>query len=43
MATSFNTRISLKYDTYEQWHTNNPVLLKGELAIVEVPLETGVA
>lgn len=43
MATSFNTRISLKYDTYEQWHTNNPVLLKGELAIVEVPQSTGVA
>ena len=43
MATSFNTRISLKYDTYEQWHTNNPVLLKGELAIVEVPDSTGVA
>lgn len=43
MATSFNTRISLKYDTYEQWHTNNPVLLKGELGIVEVPASTGVA
>lgn len=43
MATSFNTRISLKYDTYEQWHTNNPALLKGELAIVEVPDSTGVA
>lgn len=40
MAT-FNTRISLKYDTYEQWHTNNPVLLKGEMAIVEVPGSTG--
>ena len=43
MATSFNTRISLKYDTYANWHTNNPVLLKGELAIVEVPASTGVA
>lgn len=42
MAT-FNTRISLKYDTYANWHANNPVLLKGELAIVEVPASTGVA
>ena len=42
MAT-FNTRISLKYDTYANWHANNPALLKGELAIVEVPASTGVA
>ena len=42
MAT-FNTRIQLKYDTYTNWDTNNPVLLKGELAIVEVPASTGVA
>ena len=40
---SFNTRIQLKFDTYEQWHTQNPVLLKGEMAIVEVPASTGVA
>ena len=39
----FNTRISLKYDTYTNWHAANPVLLKGELAIVEVPASTGVA
>ena len=43
MATTFNTRISLKYDSYNNWHTNNPVLLKGEMAVVEVPMETGVA
>lgn len=43
MATTFNTRIQLKYDTYENWDTNNPVLLKGEMAVVEVPVETGVA
>lgn len=43
MATTFNTRIQLKYDTYENWDTNNPTLLKGEMAIVEVPVETGVA
>ena len=40
MAT-FNTRIQLKYDTYTNWHTNNPVLLAGELAIAEIPAETG--
>ena len=39
--TTFNTRIKLKFDTYNNWHTNNPVLLKGEMAIVEVPASTG--
>lgn len=43
MATTFNTRIQLKYDTYTNWDTNNPTLLKGEMAIVEVPDSTGVA
>ena len=28
-----NTRISLKYDSYSEWSTRNPVLLKGEVAI----------
>lgn len=37
----FNTRISLKYDTYENWQTNNPVLLAGEVAITVVPAKTG--
>lgn len=41
MAT-FNTRIQMKYDTYDNWNTNNPVLYKGELAIVEIPDETGI-
>lgn len=40
MAT-FNTRIQLKYDTYTNWHTNNPVLMAGELAIAEIPASTG--
>ncbi len=31
-----NTRIRLKYDSFNNWTTNNPVLLKGELAVVEV-------
>lgn len=32
----FNTRILLKYDTYENWSTNNPNLLKGEMAIAVI-------
>lgn len=40
MAT-FNTRIQLKYDTYNNWYTNNPVLKTGELAIAEIPADTG--
>ncbi len=31
------TRIKLKYDTLANWTSNNPVLLKGEVAFVEVP------
>lgn len=37
MANFLNTRIRLKYDTYQNWYNNNPTLLSGELAIVEVP------
>lgn len=40
MAT-LNTRIQLKYDTYTNWHANNPVLMAGELAIAEIPADTG--
>ena len=36
-----NTRIQLKYDTYENWTTNNLVLKAGEMAITVVPAETG--
>ena len=39
MAT-LNTRIQLKYDTYTNWSTNNPVLRTGELAIAEIPADT---
>ena len=35
--TQLNTRIKLRYDTYANWTDNNPILLKGEVAIVEVP------
>ena len=31
-----NTRILLKYDTYENWSTINPNLLKGEMAIAVI-------
>lgn len=31
-----NTRILLKYDSYENWTTNNPNLLKGEMAIAVI-------
>lgn len=34
---TLNTRIRLKYDTLANWTSNNPVLLAGEVAIVEVP------
>lgn len=32
----FQTRIQLKYDTYANWSTNNPVLKAGEMAIATV-------
>ena len=32
---SLKTRIKLKYDTLTNWSTNNPVLLKGEVALVD--------
>ena len=35
MATrKINTRLVTRNDTYENWSTNNPVLLKGEIAVV---------
>ena len=40
-TTTFNTRISLKYDTYANWVGKDPVLLAGELAVVVVPAATG--
>lgn len=39
--TTFNTRISLKYDAHSEWLTQDPVLLKGEVAIDVVPVDTG--
>jgi hypothetical protein len=34
-----NTRISLKYDLYTNWETNNPVLNKGEVALAYIPAD----
>ena len=34
-----NTRISLKYDLYTNWETNNPVLNKGEVALAYIPTD----
>ena len=38
---TLNTRIQLKYDTFQNWSTNNPILLAGEIAVVEVPTAQG--
>ena len=37
----FQTRVQLKYDTYENWTTNNPILLAGEVAIATVDSTDG--
>lgn len=36
-TTTLNTRIKLRYDTLSNWQSKNPILLKGEVAVVEVP------
>ena len=36
-----NVRLQLKYDTLANWTTNNPVLLKGEIAFTSVPTASG--
>lgn len=41
-SNELQTRIALKYDSYENWTTNNPVLLAGELAIATIPAGTSV-
>lgn len=38
---TFNTRIQMKYDTYANWTTNNPVPLQGEICVVVVPASSG--
>lgn len=35
---NLNTRIALKYDSYANWQEHNPILLKGEIAIAELPV-----
>lgn len=39
--TTFNARLKLKYDTYSNWTTSNPILLAGEAAVAVVPAATG--
>lgn len=41
MATTktLNTRIALRYDTYENWIANDPVLMAGELAMATVSVK----
>ena len=39
--TTFNARLKLKYDTFSNWTTNNPILLAGEAAVAVVPAATG--
>lgn len=34
-----NVRLQLKYDTYENWSTNNPKLLAGEVALTTVSVK----
>jgi hypothetical protein len=36
-SNELQTRIALKYDSYENWTSNNPVLLAGEVAIATIP------
>lgn len=40
---TFNARLKLKYDSYTNWNTKNPVLLAGELAICVVPADSNQA
>lgn len=40
--TTFQTRLKLKYDSYQNWSTKNPVLLKGEAAVVVVSADSSV-
>ena len=36
---TLTTRIKLKFDSYENWSTNNPTLLAGELALTSVSVK----
>ena len=40
---TFNTRIKLKYDSLANWINNDPVLLSGEVAYVEIPAANNAA
>lgn len=34
MANTLNTRVQTRYDTLTNWNATNPILLKGEIAVV---------
>ena len=38
---TFNTRVQLKYDTYDNWITNDPVLKAGEMGLATIQTNTG--
>ena len=38
---TLNTRLKLRYDTYENWIANDPVLLAGEFALATVSVKQG--
>lgn len=37
--TTLNTKIRLRYDSYESWFSNNPLLLEGEVAVAHLSAE----
>ena len=37
MANTLNTRISMRYDSFDAWKSANPKLMRGEIAVVAVP------
>ena len=39
-TTTLNTRIQLKYDSYQNWWDHNPTPNKGEVCIVVIPADT---
>ena len=39
---TFNTRILLKYDTYSNWTSKNPILKAGEVAIATIASGYGI-
>ena len=40
---TLNTRIYLKYDLFDNWYTNNPILGKGEVALAYIPTDNSLS